>query len=185
MMGMPQHKRANNRTIGVMQMIFFFIFAFLCPLIYVNPSPRLLKTIGIMMHAAIAKEKPTSGAITTTTATPTERRSKWLSKSPLSVNVNSLLAEINLPVIQFNNVLEALRPFNSPTDNGLNNPFNLAPPTNKINQITQLTSPTGVDTQVIEFTAPADNVSPQPNKSPQDQTTPASRSLRINKLQLW
>jgi hypothetical protein len=39
----------------------------------------------------------------------------------------------------------------------------------------------GVDTQAIGFPAPVDNVSPQANKSPQNQTTPASRIVRINK----
>ncbi len=54
--------------------------------------------MGITMRAAIAKEKPTSKAITTTAATPKEWRSKLQSKPPHPVNINSLLAEINLPV---------------------------------------------------------------------------------------
>jgi hypothetical protein len=97
-MGRPWRKHANNRAVGVMQMILFFIFASLCPLIYVNPPPQLLTTMEITMRAAIAKEKPTNKAITTTVATPKERRSERQSKSPCSVNVNSLLAEINLSV---------------------------------------------------------------------------------------
>ncbi len=164
-----------------MQMILFFIFAFLCPLIYVKPSSQLLTTMGIRTCAAITKEKSTSRAITTTAATPKEWRSERQSKSPHSVNVNSPLAEINLTVTRFDNVLEALCPSNSPTDNGLNNPCDLAPPTDKNNQVIQLTSPTGVDTQAIGFPTPDDNVSPQATKSSQDQTTPASRSVCINK----
>jgi hypothetical protein len=143
-------------------------------------STPILTTMGITTRAAIAKEKQTSKAITTTTATPKERRFERQSKSPRSANVNSLLAEVNLPVTQFDNVLEALRPSNSPTDNSLDNPCNLPPPTDKNNQVTQLMSPTGVETQAIGFPAPVDNVSPQANESPQDQTTPASRSVRIN-----
>ncbi len=87
------------------------------------------------MHAAIAMEKPTSKAITTTAATPKERRSEQQSKSLRSVNINSFQVEINLPVTRFDNVLEALCPSNSPTDNGLDNPCNLAPPTDKNNQV--------------------------------------------------
>jgi hypothetical protein len=180
MMGRPRRKHANDHAFGVMHMILFFIFAFLCPLIYVNPSPGLLTTMGITMRTAIAKEKPTSRAITTTAATPKEWRSGRQSKSPRSVNLNSLLAEINLPVTNFDNDLEALHPLNSPTDNGLDNPCDLVPLTDTNNQVTQLTFPTGVDTQAIGFPAPVDNVSPQANKSPQDQTTPASRSVHIN-----
>jgi hypothetical protein len=81
-MGRPWRKHANDRAIGVMQMILFFIFASLCPLIYANPPPQLLTTMRIMMRTGIAKEKPTSKVTTTTAATPKERRSEWQSKSP-------------------------------------------------------------------------------------------------------
>jgi hypothetical protein len=128
--------------------ISFFIIALFCPLIYVNPSPLLFPTMGITTHATIAKEKPTSRAITTTAATPKERRTKRLSKSPCSVNANSLLMEINLPVTQFDNVLEAICPSNSPMNNCLDNPCNSAS-TEKNNQITPHASPTGVDQQTI------------------------------------
>jgi hypothetical protein len=97
-MGMPRHKHVTNCAIGVMQMISFFIITLLYPLIYVNSSPQLFPTMGIMMCTTIAKEKLNSRAITNTAATPKERRPKWLSKSPRSVNVNSLLVEINLAV---------------------------------------------------------------------------------------
>jgi hypothetical protein len=97
-MGRPWRKHANDHAVGEMQMISFLIFAFLCPIIYVNLTPQLLTTMGIAMRAVITKEKPTSRAITTIAATPKEWRSKWLSKSPHSVNVNSLLAEINLTI---------------------------------------------------------------------------------------
>ncbi len=148
-MGMLWHKQATNRAVGVMQMIPFFIIALLCPLIYVNPSPQLFPTTGITTCAMITKEKPTSRAITTTAATPKEQRMEQLSKSTHSVNINSLLAEINLPVTQFDNVLEALHPSNSPTDNDLNNPCKSAPATEKNNQITPHASLMGVDQQTI------------------------------------
>ncbi len=99
-------------------MISFFITALLFHLTYVNPTPGLSTTMGITMRASISKDKPTSRAIITTTATPKEQRSKRLAKSPRSVNVNSLLAEINLPTNCLDNVLEALQPPTSPTDVG-------------------------------------------------------------------
>jgi hypothetical protein len=62
-------------------------------------------------------------------------------KSPRSDNVNSLLAEINLPTSRFDNVLKALRPptgRGSDKDDTLDGPCNLDPPTptNKNNQTT-------------------------------------------------
>ncbi len=137
--------------------------------------------MGITTCALISKDKPTSRAIITTAATPKEQRSKQLAKSPCTAQVNSLLAEINLPSNRFDNVLEALRPLTIPTGNGLNNPCNLTPPTDKKMQVTQLGSPTGVDEQEIGFHTPVDNASPQANESPNTQTTPPSRSVRINK----
>jgi hypothetical protein len=137
--------------------------------------------MGITTRALPSKEKPTSRAIITTAATPKEQRSNWLAKSPRTDNVNSLLAEISLPANRFDNDLEALWPSTSPTDYGLNSPCNQALPTDKNNQDTQLASPMGVDTQVIGSHAPVDNAPSQANKSPQDQTTPPSRIVRINK----
>jgi hypothetical protein len=144
-MGRTQRKHANNHAVGVLPMIPFFIFALLYHLVYVNPTPGLITTMGITMHALISKDKPTSRAITTTAATPKEQRSKRLAKSPRSVNVNFLLAEINLPTNRFDNVLEALRPSTGPMDEGLNDPCNLTPPTDKNLHAPQLLSPTGVD----------------------------------------
>jgi hypothetical protein len=100
--------------------------------------------MGITMRAMITKEKSTSRVITITAATPKERKTKRLSKSPHSVNVNSLIAEINCPVTQFDNVLEALT---SPMDTDLDNPCNPAPTTEK--KITPHTSPMGVNQQMI------------------------------------
>jgi hypothetical protein len=118
--------------------------------------------MGIMMRTTIIKEKPTSRAVTITAATPKERRTKQLSKSPCSANVNSLLAEINLPMTQFDNVLEAL---NSPTDTDLDNPCNSAPTTEKNNQITPHACLTGADQQTIVADGTTNNtgteVSPQ------------------------
>jgi hypothetical protein len=120
--------------------------------------------MGITMHATIAKEKPTSRVITITAATPKERRTKWLSKSSGSVNINSLLAEIDCPGNHLGNVLDALT---SPMDTDLNNPCNPAPTTEKNNQITPYASPTGINQQTIITDGTTNNtgmeVSPQDN----------------------
>jgi hypothetical protein len=180
MMGMPQRKRAKDHAVGVLLMISLFIIALPKHLIHVNPTPGPFSTMGITTCASTSKDKPTSRAIITNAAMPKKGQSEQLAKSPRTANVNSLLAEINLPTNQFNNVLKALRPSTSPTDDGLNDPCNLMPPTDKNRQVTQLTSPTGVDAQEIGFHAPVNNASPQANKPPQNQTTPPSRSMRIN-----
>jgi hypothetical protein len=180
-MGRPQRKNANDHAVGVLPMIPFFITALLYHLVYVNPTPGLITTMGITMRTLISKDKPTNRAIITTAATPKEQRSKRLAKSPRSVNVNSLLAEINLPMNHYNNVLEALRPPTSPTDEGLSDPCDITLPTDKNWHVTQLLFPTGVDMKAIGFHAPVDNAPTQTNESPQDQTTPPSRSVCISK----
>jgi hypothetical protein len=101
----------------------------------------------------IAKEKPASRAITTTAATPKERRTEQLSKSPCSVT------EINLPMTRFDNVLEALCPSNSLTGNDLDNPCDPAPMTEKNNQITPHASPMSVGQQTIMVNSTINNTS--------------------------
>ncbi len=136
--------------------------------------------MGITTCPLTSKGKPTSRAIIATAATPKKRRSEWLAKSPCTVNVNSLLAEINLPMNRFDNILEALRPSTSPMDNGLKDLCNLTPLTDNNIQVTQLASPIGVDLLAIGFNTLVNNKTPQANKSPQNQITPPSRSVQIN-----
>jgi hypothetical protein len=163
-MGMLWRKCASNHTAGVLLEISFVIIVLIGHFVYVNTTPGPLTSMGITMRASTSKEKPTKRAIITTAATTKEHRSKWLAKSPRTINVNSLLAEINLPTNRFDNVLEALHPSTrtSPTDDSLK-------------------SPTGVDTLAIGINTLVDNKPPQANKSPQNQTTPPSRSMQINK----
>jgi hypothetical protein len=156
-MGMLWRTRANNQVAGVLLEISFFIIVLIGHFIYVNPTPRPLTTMGITTRASTSKDKPTSRAIITTAAIPKEQRSKRLAKSPCTVDVNSLLAEINLPMNCFNNVLEALRPSTCPADNGLNDLCNLTPPTDKKMQVTKLASLTGLDTPAIRLNTLADN----------------------------
>ncbi len=109
--------------------------------------------MGIKTNALISKDKPTSRAIIVTAATPKEKRSVRLAKSPRTVNVNPLIAKINLSGARFDNALEALHPTttrDSTQEDELNDPCDLALPLEKTNQITLLASPTGIDQQPIE-----------------------------------
>jgi hypothetical protein len=180
-MGMPWCKHANNHAVRVLSMSSLVITGLFGSFIYANTTPGVFSTMSIKMRASISKDKLTSRAIITTATMPKEQQSEQLAKSPCTAHINSVLAEINLPLNQFANVLEALRPSTSPMDDGPNNPGNLTPPTNKKMQVTQLASPTGVDEQEIGFHTPVNNASPPANEPPNTQTTPPSRSVRINK----
>jgi hypothetical protein len=175
-MGQPRRNHANNLTIGVMtRFLYFLIATLLHSSSYVNSS-RYPSTMGIAMPAAISKEKPTRTAITPKQA----QRSTRLSKSPRSNNINSLLAEINLPMSRLNNILEALRPTtgrDSQKDNNLNDPCYLESPIEKNNQITTHASPTGVDTHTLGVPTPVNYAEPPANKSPQDQSTPPNSGV--------
>jgi hypothetical protein len=123
-------------------------------------TPQLIATMGITTCASTSKENPTSRATIVTAATPKERRSKQLAKSPRTVNVNPLIAKINLPGARFDNVLEALRPTTthaSTQDDNLNNSCDRAPPSEKTKRITPLASPTGVNQQPIEVSGTTKN----------------------------
>ncbi len=63
----------------------YFIIPLFYHFIYVNPTPGPYTTTGITMRALTSKEKLTSRAIITTTATPKEQRPKRLAKSPRTV----------------------------------------------------------------------------------------------------
>ncbi len=69
---------------------------------------------------------------------------------------------------RFDNVLEALHPStwqDSQIDDGLDDPCNLALPTDKNNLITPLTSPMGINIQMFGSPTPVkDAVAPQANK---------------------
>ncbi len=132
-----------------------------------------------MTRAAISKEKPTRTMITQKQA----QQPTWISKSPRSENVNSLLAEINLPASHFDNVLEALRPSTrrgSNNNDSLDNPCGLEPPADKNNQIIKIASPTGVDILPLTVPSPANNAYPTGNEDSQDQQTPSNRGVCIN-----
>jgi hypothetical protein len=178
-MGRPWRNNANDHTGGVLS--FFLIVILLVSLLYVDPF-QYPSTMGIMMWAVISKEKPTRTTITPKQAQRTTR----LSKSPHSDNVNSLLAEINLPTSRFNNILEALRPItgrgSDKQGNTLNNPCDLELPADKDNQITPNASPTGVDTFTLEVPSPVNNADPPANKDLQDQQTPSTRGVCINDM---
>jgi hypothetical protein len=166
-MGRTQRKHANNHAVGVLPMIPFFIFALLYHLVYVNPTPGLITTMGITMRALISKDKPTSRAIITTAATPKEQRSMRLAKSHRTINVNPLNAEINLPGARFDNVLEALHPTttcNITQEDELDDPCGLALPLEKTNQITPLAFPMDANQRPIKASNIAEKAS---TESPQ------------------
>jgi hypothetical protein len=96
-MGTPRRKRGNSHGVGVLSMSSSIIIGLFCTLINVNSTPQLIATMGITTHASTSKDKPTSKATIVTAATSKECRSEQLAKSPHTVNVNPLIAEINLP----------------------------------------------------------------------------------------
>jgi hypothetical protein len=72
--------------------------------------------MGIATHS-VSRQSPTQKSIITKTTPPqrgkrrserTNKSPKYVDKSPTSVDVNSHLAEINLPHTRFNNMLMAL-----------------------------------------------------------------------------
>jgi hypothetical protein len=88
-------------------------------------------------------------------------------------NVNSLLAESNLPKSQFDGVLIAFGPPGG-RDDGLNTPCNLVPPGKAMHpQVNHPVSPTSVEAGLIELV-------PQENMTPCKDPT-VKPTIRINK----
>jgi hypothetical protein len=145
----------------------FLIALLLATSIHVNPL-QYYSAMGILTRAVISKEKPTRTPITPKQA----QQPTWISKSPQSENVNSLLAGINLPASRFDNVLKALRPSTrrgSNNNNYLEDPCNLESPADKNNQIIKIASPTG---ELILFHS---------GSLPQS-TTPIPQAMRIHRI---
>ncbi len=167
-MGQPRSNYANDSRV----LSSFLIILLLDPTLHVDPY-WYFSTMGITTHAAISKEKPIR-----TTITPKQaQQSTCISKSPHSENINSLLAETNLPTSHFDNILKALCPTTgwcSNRDDTLGDPCDLEPPADKNTQITQIVSPTGVDTFTPGATSPVNNADPAANKESQDQQTPST-----------
>jgi hypothetical protein len=139
-----------------------FFFSQLLTTVNVNPTLRYPSTMAIATRSSNTKEKLIGRALAAIAPSPMEhcqgQRSDRLSKSPRNRNVNPLIAELNQPRAQFNNVMEALRPAAKLTNNilpndKLNKPCDLVPPPgkgtdpDKATKITPLLSPTGVDQQ--------------------------------------
>jgi hypothetical protein len=78
-----------------------------------------------------------------------------LDKSPKSVNINAVIADITLPQTRFETILMALGPAavggneteKNTRDDDLNNLHTLEPPPEKANHVTPLASLTGIDHQ--------------------------------------
>ncbi len=138
--------------------------------------------MGITARALISNEKPNGRTEKSKTTTTTkEQRSTRHSKSPRSADVNSLLAEINLPRSQFENLLEALHPLTGSDSQkeDLNAPCDLTPPSEKNNQITPHASPTSLDHYLFLVDGAAKN--PTTDGFPQDCATPPTRRVCISK----
>ncbi len=133
--------------------------------------------MGSRMHASISKEKP-NGRIenSKTTTTPKEWRSTRHSKSPRSADVYSLLAEINLPMSRFKNILEALHPSTGRDSQkeDLHIPCNLTSPSEKNNQIAPHASPTSIDHYLLLVNGAVKN--PATDGFPQDCNPTHQRS---------
>ena len=132
----------------------------------------------ITTRTTVSKEKPTKTKITPKQAQQSMRPPKL----PCSDNINSLLAEINLPTSRFEINLKALCPptgRDSNKDNTVDDPCDLNPPTDKNNQRTQVASLTEVDTLTLGANIPANNNDPANDQS-QDQQTPSNKGVQIN-----
>jgi hypothetical protein len=189
-MGKPQRKHANGLAARAMPTSSFF-FISLIIILNVSSSYQPLSTMAITTRSTITKEKPISRALIVTATTPfkrhQKRRSERLARSPQTSNVNNHLAKINRPSTRLDNVLKPLCPQKSKTTNDpndtLNAPRELMPPTDRSGRMTPVDSPTGVDVLDGAPQAIANNVSPQTNEATDTQSTPPSRSIRINETE--
>jgi hypothetical protein len=108
------------------------------------------------------------------------------SKSPQLNNINSLLAKINLPTLQYDNVMMDLGPTRGRNETGvvsLNNPCDLQPPPKANNQITSPVSPTGIEPGYNMQVSKAGDDSggdPTPNTLVRINDTPTSNPPRTN-----
>jgi hypothetical protein len=161
-MGKLLHKPANGHAVVMIWTSSLFFVSLLIAIISANPAPQHPPTMAIAMRSSQPKEMPASRALVTIAPSPMERhqgqRSNYLAKSPRNGNVNPLVAKLNLPGTQYNNVMEALCPAamstnNKPLDDNFNDPCNLVPPSkrakdsDKANEVTPLSSLTGIDQQ--------------------------------------
>jgi hypothetical protein len=142
------------------------IFGTLLLLLLLQPTSGKKSTMGIATCSP-SRPKPIQKATTAKTPTPNGgklRSEHQLSKSPRSVNINRILADINLPMTRFETILTVLghaaerngKMEDNPTPPEDNNP---------------------VDKEADEANPPSNQVSPptSPNLDPTDNTT-----VRIN-----
>ncbi len=142
------------------------IFGTLLLLLLLQPTSGKKSTMGIAACSA-SRPQPIQKAMTAKTLTPNggkRRLEHQLSKSPRSVNVNTILADINLPKIRFETVLTVLGHAAERNGETEDNP---AP----------LEDNNPVDEEVDKANPPSNQVSPPtyPNLDPTDDAT-----VRIN-----
>jgi hypothetical protein len=185
-MGTPWCKHANGHAVGVLLMSSSIIIGLFCTLININSRPRLIATMGITTRASTSKDKPASRATIVTAATPKECRSKQLAKSPRTVNVNPLIAEINLPGARFDNILEVLCPtttHNSTQKDNLNNLCDPAKPSEKTNQVTPLAFPMSVDQQPIKVSGTSRTMAQKDHHKQECESARPQSQLKQNQCQ--
>jgi hypothetical protein len=145
----------------------FQFLSLLLPSINVNTF-QLSSTMGVKTGTSTNKDRPPKQTSTVKSPQPTCSSSK----SPTAVNVNSLIAKINLPKAQFNGVLTALGSPGSNID-GLDAPKNLLPPLMETDtKVNHPGSPTSIETG-------SDKLALQGKEDPHTDLTVES-TVRIN-----
>ena len=173
-MGAMRRNHNTNRGVSKLSLLSFFLSAIsLFLLLNVSTTHRSPTTMAIATRSQ--KAAPVSRATAATTASPAERhRTKRLSKSPNTSNVNIFLADINRPMTYTDSVLQVLQPKYSTPDDPEANP-------EKGRQMTALDSPTGVDNQAGAPGALDEAAPPQDHVTALDTQPPkSSRSVTIS-----
>ena len=171
-MGETRRSHNNNRGVGKLFLLSFFLSAISLSLLLNASTPR--RSLAIMAIATCSKKVlPASRAIIAPAASPAERRAgKRPGKSPHTNNVNAFLADINRPMTYTDSILQVLQPRYSMPDD---------PEVNPDSQMTAPDSPTGVDNQAGAPGA-LDEAAPPQDSSTALPTQPSksSRSITIS-----
>ena len=174
MMGATRRRHNNNRGVGKLSLLSFFLSAISLLLLLNVSTPRQSPTT-MAIATRSKKAAPVSRATTATATSPAERRAaKQLGKSPHTNNVNIFLADINRPMTYTDSVLQVLQPRYSTSDDPEANP-------EKGRQMAAPDLPTGVDDQASTHGALDEAASPQDTPTALATQPPKSnRSVTIS-----
>ena len=121
-MGVMRRNHNTNRGVSKLSLLPFFLSA-ICLLLLLNVSTPHRSPTTMAIATRSKKAAPVSRATAATAASPAERhRTKRLSKSPNTSNVNIFLADINRPMTYTDSILQVLQPKYSTPDNPEANP---------------------------------------------------------------